>query len=142
MNNFINYKFYYISWVEYQELLVVFCGDVVVDYIIDNVFIFDLINGGEIFGLIVIKGCYIVGVGVEYIDVLVLQWIDVCGVMVVSGFIDVYLYIEFSMMMLVIFEIVILLCGLMIVICDFYEIVNVMGEVGFVWFVCCVEQVR
>lgn len=53
-------------------MLVVFRGDVVVDYIIDNVFIFDLINGGEIFGLIVIKGRYIVGVGVEYIDVSVL----------------------------------------------------------------------
>lgn len=68
MNNSINHKFHHISRVEYQELLAVSRGDAVADYIIDNVSILDLINGGEISGPIVIKGRYIAGVGAEYAD--------------------------------------------------------------------------
>lgn len=56
MNNSINHKFHHISRAEYQELLAVSRGDAVADYIIDNVSILDLINGGEISGPIVIKG--------------------------------------------------------------------------------------
>ncbi len=48
MNNSINHKFHHISRAEYQELLAVSRGDAVADYIIDNVSILDLINGGEI----------------------------------------------------------------------------------------------
>jgi hypothetical protein len=59
MNNSINHKFHHISRAEYQELLAVSRGDAVADYIIDNVSILDLINGGEISGPIVIKGRYI-----------------------------------------------------------------------------------
>lgn len=69
MNNSINHKFHHISRAEYQELLAVSRGDAVADYIIDNVSILDLINGGEISGPIVIKGRYIAGVGAEYADV-------------------------------------------------------------------------
>ncbi|MBO2897132.1 hypothetical protein J5H49_14490, partial [Escherichia coli] len=47
-----------------QELLAVSRGDAVADYIIDNVSILDLINGGEISGPIVIKGRYIAGPGI------------------------------------------------------------------------------
>ncbi len=65
MNNSINHKFHHISRAEYQELLAVSRGDAVADYIIDNVSILDLINGGEISGPIVIKGRYIAGVGAE-----------------------------------------------------------------------------
>lgn len=65
MNNSINHKFHHISRVEYQELLAVSRGDAVADYIIDNVSILDLINGGEISGPIVIKGRYIAGVGAD-----------------------------------------------------------------------------
>ncbi len=50
MNNSINHKFHHISRAEYQELLAVSRGDAVADYIIDNVSILDLINGGEISG--------------------------------------------------------------------------------------------
>ena len=64
MNNSINHKFHHISRAEYQELLAVSRGDAVADYIIDNVSILDLINGGEISGPIVIKGRYIAGVGI------------------------------------------------------------------------------
>lgn len=59
MNNSINHKFHHISRAEYQELLAVSRGDAVADYIIDNVSILDLINGGEISGPIAIKGRYI-----------------------------------------------------------------------------------
>ena len=59
MNNSINHKFHHISRAEYQELLAVSRGEAVADYIIDNVSILDLINGGEISGPIVIKGRYI-----------------------------------------------------------------------------------
>ncbi len=50
MNNSINYKFHHISRAEYQELLAVSRGEAVADYIIDNVSVLDLINGGEISG--------------------------------------------------------------------------------------------
>ena len=73
MNNSINHKFHHISRAEYQELLAVSRGDAVADYIIDNVSILDLINGGEISGPIVIKGRYIAGVGAEYADAPALQ---------------------------------------------------------------------
>ena len=87
MNNSINHKFHHISRAEYQELLAVSRGDAVADYIIDNVSILDLINGGEISGPIVIKGRYIAGVGAEYADAPALQRIDARGATAVPGFI-------------------------------------------------------
>ena len=85
MNNSINHKFHHISRAEYQELLAVSRGDAVADYIIDNVSILDLINGGEISGPIVIKGRYIAGVGAEYTDAPALQRIDARGATAVPG---------------------------------------------------------
>ena len=104
MNNSINHKFHHISRAEYQELLAVSRGDAVADYIIDNVSILDLINGGEISGPIVIKGRYIAGVGAEYTDAPALQRIDARGATAVPGFIDAHLHIESSMMTPVTFE--------------------------------------
>ncbi|HHU9713443.1 TPA: adenine deaminase, partial [Escherichia coli] len=104
MNNSINHKFHHISRAEYQELLAVSRGDAVADYIIDNVSILDLINGGEISGPIVIKGRYIAGVGAEYADAPALQRIDARGATAVPGFIDAHLHIESSMMTPVTFE--------------------------------------
>lgn len=128
MNNSINHKFHHISRAEYQELLAVSRGDAVADYIIDNVSILDLINGGEISGPIVIKGRYIAGVGAEYADAPALQRIDARGATAVPGFIDAHLHIESSMMTPVTFETATLPRGLTTVICDPHEIVNVMGE--------------
>ena len=137
MNNSINHKFHHISRAEYQELLAVSRGDAVADYIIDNVSILDLINGGEISGPIVIKGRYIAGVGAEYTDAPALQRIDARGATAVPGFIDAHLHIESSMMTPVTFETATLPRGLTTVICDPHEIVNVMGEAGFAWFARC-----
>ncbi|EOP1537346.1 adenine deaminase C-terminal domain-containing protein [Escherichia coli] len=142
MNNSINHKFHHISRAEYQELLAVSRGDAVADYIIDNVSILDLINGGEISGPIVIKGRYIAGVGAEYADAPALQRIDARGATAVPGFIDAHLHIESSMMTPVTFETATLPRGLTTVICDPHEIVNVMGEAGFAWFTRCAEQAR
>lgn len=142
MNNSINHKFHHISRAEYQELLAVSRGDAVADYIIDNVSILDLINGGEISGPIVIKGRYIAGVGAEYTDAPALQRIDARGATAVPGFIDAHLHIESSMMTPVTFETATLPRGLTTVICDPHEIVNVMGEAGFAWFARCAEQAR
>lgn len=137
MNNSINHKFHHISRAEYQELLAVSRGDAVADYIIDNVSILDLINGGEISGPIVIKGRYIAGVGAEYTDAPALQRIDARGATAVPGFIDAHLHIESSMMTPVTFETATLPRGLTTVICDPHEIVNVMGEAGFAWLPLC-----
>ncbi|WP_109552497.1 adenine deaminase [Escherichia coli] len=142
MNNSINHKFHHISRAEYQELLAVSRGDAVADYIIDNVSILDLINGGEISGPIVIKGRYIAGVGAVYADAPALQRIDARGATAVPGFIDAHLHIESSMMTPVTFETATLPRGLTTVICDPHEIVNVMGEAGFAWFARCAEQAR
>lgn len=131
MNNSINHKFHHISRAEYRELLAVSRGDAVADYIIDNVSILDLINGGEISGPIVIKGRYIAGVGAEYADAPALQRIDARGATAVPWFIDAHLHIESSMMTPVTFETATLPRGLTTVICDPHEIVNVMGEAGF-----------
>lgn len=131
MNNSINHKFHHISRAEYRELLAVSRGDAVADYIIDNVSILDLINGGEISGPIVIKGRYIAGVGAEYADAPALQRIDARGATAVLWFIDAHLHIESSMMTPVTFETATLPRGLTTVICDPHEIVNVMGEAGF-----------
>lgn len=69
MNNVISHKFHYISRQEQQELLAVARGEAVADYIIDNVILLDIINGGEMTGPIVIKGRHIAGIGAEYCDV-------------------------------------------------------------------------
>lgn len=58
--------------------------------------------------------------------------------MIVLGFIDGYVYIELLMVILIEFVKVILLYGVMIVVIDLYEIVNVFGEKGIVFMI---EQV-
>lgn len=142
MNTFISYKFHYISRQELQELLAVSRGDAVADYIIDNVTLLDLINGGEMAGPIVIKGQHIAGIGPEYIDAPALHRVNAHGATAVPGFIDSHLHIESSMMTPVTFESATLPRGLTTVICDPHEIVNVMGETGFAWFVRCAEQAK
>ncbi|MBC0783462.1 hypothetical protein FSG51_014545, partial [Escherichia coli] len=69
MNNSINHKFHHISRAEYQELLAVSRGDAVADYIIDNVSILDLINGGEISGPILMNPLMIL------VKIIKLRWI-------------------------------------------------------------------
>ncbi|HGV9228274.1 adenine deaminase [Citrobacter amalonaticus] len=142
MNNAINHKFHYISRQEQQELLAVARGEAVADYIIDNVILLDIINGGEMTGPIVIKGRHIAGIGAEYCDAPALRRIDAHGATAVPGFIDSHLHIESSMMTPVTFETATLPRGLTTVVCDPHEIVNVMGEKGFSWFIRCAEQAK
>ena len=142
MNKSINYKFHYISRQQRQELLAVSRGDAPADYIIDNVMLLDLINGGEMAGPIVIKGQHIAGIGPEYSHASSLQRVDAHGAIAVPGFIDAHLHIESSMMTPVTFETATLPRGLTTVICDPHEIVNVMGEAGLAWFIRCAEQAR
>lgn len=140
MNNTINDKFHYISRQQRQNLLAVSRGDAPADYIIDNVKILDLINGGEMPGPILIKGRHIAGIGPEYSHASALRRIDALGATAVPGFIDAHLHIESSMMTPVAFETATLPRGLTTVICDPHEIVNVMGETGLAWFIRCAEQ--
>lgn len=56
------------------------------------------------------------------------------GLMLVFGFIDMYLYIESSFVMFFEFDCCVMLCGVIMVICDLYEIVNVIGFFGIKYF--------
>lgn len=123
-----------------QEILAVARGELVADYIIDNVAILDLINGGTFPGPIVIKGKTIAGIGPEYRDAPALRRVDAQNAVAVPGFIDAHLHIESSMMTPVTFESATLPRGLTTLVCDPHEIVNVMGEAGFEWFVRCAEK--
>lgn len=142
MNTSINYKYHKISRTQRQELLAVARKDAPADYIIDNVTLLDLINGGETPGPIVIKGGYIAGIGPEYHECAAQHRIDANGAIAVPGFIDAHLHIESSMMTPVTFETATLPLGLTTVICDPHEIVNVMGEAGLAWFIRCAEQAK
>lgn len=142
MDNIINHKFHYISRQEQQELLAVARGEAVADYIIDNVILLDIINGGEMTGPIVTKGRHIAGIGAEYRDAPARRRVDAHGATAVPGFIDSHLHIESSMMTPVTFETATLPRGLTTVVCDPHEIVNVMGEKGFSWFVRCAELAK
>ncbi len=62
MDQAINHKIHYISRQQRQEILAIARGEAVADYLIENVVILDLINGGEIAGPIAIKGRYIAGI--------------------------------------------------------------------------------
>lgn len=142
MDNIINHKFHYISRQEQQELLAVARGEAVADYIIDNVILLDIINGGEMTGPIVTKGRHIAGIGAEYRYAPARRRVDAHGATAVPGFIDSHLHIESSMMTPVTFETATLPRGLTTVVCDPHEIVNVMGEKGFSWFVRCAELAK
>lgn len=142
MNTSITHKYHEISRKQRQELLAVSRGEAIADYIIDNVILLDVINGGEMAGPIVIKAGYIAGVGPEYRTAAARQRIDARGATAVPGFIDAHLHIESSMMTPVTFETATLPRGLTTVVCDPHEIVNVMGEEGLAWFIRCAEQAQ
>ncbi|WP_312972198.1 adenine deaminase [Atlantibacter sp.] len=125
-----------------KEVLAVARGECAADYIIDNVVILDLINGGTFPGPIVIKGKMIAGIGPEYRDAPAVRRIDAENAVAVPGFIDAHLHIESSMMSPVTFESATLPRGLTTLVCDPHEIVNVMGEAGFEWFVRCAEKAQ
>lgn len=125
-----------------QQLLAVSRRESPADYIIDNVRVLDIINGGEIPGPIVIKGAHIAGIGPAYASAPARARIDAHHAVAVPGFIDAHLHIESSMMTPVTFETATLPRGLTTVIADPHEIVNVMGEAGFAWFIRCAESAR
>lgn len=135
-------KYHWITREARQEVLAVARGELVADYIIDNVIILDLINGGTLPGPIVIKGKTIAGIGPEYRDAPALRRNDAQNAVAVPGFIDAHLHIESSMMTPVTFETATLPRGLTTIVCDPHEIVNVMGEAGFEWFVRCAEKAQ
>ncbi|TNV21556.1 adenine deaminase [Buttiauxella sp. B2] len=142
MNNGINAKYHQVSRKELQEILATARNGAPADYIIDNIMVLDLINGGEIPGPIVIKGKTIVGIGPEYQHTPALQRINGNNTVAVPGFIDAHLHIESSMMTPITFETATLPRGLTTLICDPHEIVNVLGEKGIEWFVRCAEQAQ
>ncbi|MEG1209875.1 MAG: adenine deaminase [Leclercia sp.] len=140
MNENINSKYHHLTREQQYELIAVARGDAVADYIIENVTLLDLINGGEVPGPIVIKGQRIAGIGPAYTHAPALQHFDAEGAIAAPGFIDAHLHIESSMMTPVTFETATLPHGLTTLICDPHEIVNVMGEKGLSWFIRCAEQ--
>jgi adenine deaminase len=99
-----------------------------------NVKILDLINGDIKDSCIVIKNKTIAGVGLEYLEAPAVETIDAKGAFAVPGFIDGHLHIESSMMNPFEFEKMTLPLGTTTAICDPHEITNVMGDVGFSWF--------
>lgn len=127
---------------ELQKVLAVARGDEKADILIKNVKILDLINGEVADSAIVISGKTIAGIGLEYIDANAIEVIDAKGLFAVPGFIDGHLHIESSMMNPFEFEKMTLPLGTTTAICDPHEITNVIGDVGFSWFLRCSEMMH
>lgn len=142
MNANLTARYHKITRKAQQALLAVARGEDVADYIIENVSVLDLINGGTLPGPIVIKGNFIAGIGPDYQNAPALRRVDAQHAVAVPGFIDAHLHIESSMMTPVSFETATLPRGLTTLICDPHEIVNVMGESGFEWFIRCCEKAQ
>lgn len=119
---------------ELKKVLAVARGDEQADLLIKNVKILDLINGEILDSAIVIFGKTIAGIGPEYADHQAREVIDAKGLTAVPGFIDGHLHIESSMMNPFEFERMTLPLGTTTAICDPHEITNVMGDVGYSWF--------
>jgi adenine deaminase len=127
---------------ELKKVLAVARGEERPDLIIKNVKILDLINGDIFESAIAICGKTIAGTGLEYLDAdapRAHEYIDANGAVAVPGFIDGHLHIESSMMNPFEFERMTLPIGTTTAICDPHEITNVMGDVGFSWFLRCSE---
>ncbi len=121
------------------EILKVARSESIADLKIINVKILDLVNGKINDSVIVIKGKTIAGVGIEYFDAPAVKTFDAKNRVAVPGFIDGHLHIESSMMNPFEFEKMTLPLGTTTAICDPHEITNVMGEIGFSWFLRCSE---
>lgn len=119
---------------ELQKCLAVARGDATADLLIKNVKILDLINGELIDSAIVLSGKTIAGIGLEYVDAKADKVVDAKGLTAVPGFIDGHLHIESSMMNPFEFERMTLPLGTTTAICDPHEITNVMGDIGYSWF--------
>lgn len=127
---------------ELKVVLAVARGEAAPDLIIKNVKILDLINGDIFDSAIAIVGKTIAGIGLEYLDAdapKALEYLDAGGAVAVPGFIDGHLHIESSMMNPFEFERMTLPLGTTTAICDPHEITNVMGDVGYSWFLRCSE---
>ncbi len=127
---------------ELKSVLAIARGETSPDIIIKNVKILDLINGDIFESAIAIAGKTIAGIGLEYLDAnapKALEYIDAGGAVAVPGFIDGHLHIESSMMNPFEFERMTLPIGTTTAICDPHEITNVMGDVGYSWFLRCSE---
>lgn len=115
---------------ELEKLLAAARGDEACDLVIKNVTVLDLINGDSSVTSVGIIGEWIAGTG----DYAGKKIIDGTGLTIVPGFIDSHLHIESSLMNPFEFEAQTLALGTTTAICDPHEITNVMGEVGFEWF--------
>ena len=124
---------------ELEKVLAVARGDALADLLIKNVKILDLINGEVNDSAIVLSGKTIAGIGLEYSDAKALLVLDAKGLTAVPGFIDGHLHIESSMMNPFEFERMTLPLGTTTAICDPHEITNVMGDMGYAWFLRCSE---
>lgn len=81
--------------------------------------------------IVVVDGCIVyVGFDVVFCIGFDMQVIDVGGCFMLFGLIDVYMYVEFGMLIFVGFVVVVILYGIMMIFYDLYEIVNVMGFEG------------
>lgn len=124
---------------ELQHVLATARGDAEIDLLIHNVKILDLVNGSVTESAIAIAGKTIAGIGLEYLDQPAKSRFDAQGATAVPGFIDGHLHIESSMMQPFEFERITLPLGTTTAICDPHEITNVLGSVGFDWFLRCAE---
>lgn len=119
-----------ISRNDLEHLLAVARGDELCDLVIKNVQLLDLVTGETDITDVGIAGKWIAGTG----DYQGHKIIDGKGLTIVPGFIDSHLHIESSLMNPFEFEAQTLPLGTTTAICDPHEITNVMGEVGFEWF--------
>lgn len=122
---------------ELEKLLAAARGDEACDLVIKNVTVLDLINGDSSVTSVGICGQWIAGTG-DYSGKTI---IDGAGLTIVPGFIDSHLHIESSLMNPFEFEAQTLALGTTTAICDPHEITNVMGEVGFEWFLRSSEMI-
>lgn len=127
-----------ISRIELENLLAVSRGDVPCDLVIKNVNVLDLVTGETTLTSVGITQGWIAGCG----DYAASKTIEGKGLTIVPGFIDSHLHIESSLMNPFEFEAQTLPLGTTTAICDPHEITNVMGEVGFEWFLRSSEMME
>ena len=127
-----------LSRAELKRVLAVARGDSPADLLLKNVAVLDLVCGDLLQTHIAISGQTIAGVGNDYLEADEIRDLD--GLTAVPGFIDGHLHVESSLMHPFEFERLTLPLGTTAAICDPHEITNVMGDVGYSWFLRCAER--
>ena len=106
-------------------------GTIKADIVLRGGQVFDVITGELLSGDVAICGDTIVGICGEYDGT---EIVDVCGLILVPGFIDTHLHIESSLITPFEFDRCVTPLGVTTAICDPHEIANVLGIDGLHYF--------